>query len=306
MYEYEREASEWLHWVERATRLMDDRQLPSNIGELRRLEHDLERFKTGDLPPKAREKQRLADQYAELHHLFQRTEHLRIPPELSTQALDRAWQRLLRSLSQRFTVIEERAGLQGSATDIISRLARGIGITNEKLDHILNRIEDAETRIDTSRPAELQRLIDGIIDDLMALEAPILGFFEDVDQLKQMQHPESNDYYQQVYGLEQRRQAYLTRLRTQFVSRLGIRTEQLMRETEQRRATTRRVTFGRVEDCMQWIRSRLEKLSEMEFVEDLEQLESMFEEHKIDNHEIQDFRQNVDECIARQVDCFLT
>lgn len=43
------------------------------------------------------------------------------------------------------------------------------------------------------------------------------------------------------------------------------------------------------------------KLSEMEFVEDLEQLESMFEEHKVDNHEIQDFRQNVDECIARQV-----
>lgn len=39
----------------------------------------------------------------------------------------------------------------------------------------------------------------------------------------------------------------------------------------------------------------------MEFVEDLEQLESMFEEHKLDNHDIQDFRQNVDECIARQV-----
>lgn len=43
----------------------------------------------------------------------------------------------------------------------------------------------------------------------------------------------------------------------------------------------------------------------MEFVEDLEVLESMFEEHKVDNHEIQDFRQNVDECIARQVNFFL-
>lgn len=112
MYEYEREASEWLHWVERATRLMDDRQLPTNIGELRRLEHDLERFKSDDLPPKAREKQRLADQYAELHHLFQHTEHFRILAELSTQGLDRAWQRLLRSLNQRFTVIEEKAGIQ--------------------------------------------------------------------------------------------------------------------------------------------------------------------------------------------------
>ncbi|EJW72789.1 hypothetical protein WUBG_16303, partial [Wuchereria bancrofti] len=153
---------------------------------------------------------------------------------------------------------------------------------------------------DTSRPTDLQRLIDGIIDDLIALEAPISGFFEDVDQLKRLRHSEANDYYQQVYGLEQRRQAYLSRLRTQFVTRLGIRTEQLMRENEQRRESIRRTTYGRVEDCIQWVRSRLEKLSAMEFVEDLEQLEGMFEEHKVDNHEIQDFRQNVDESIARQ------
>ncbi|CAG9534522.1 unnamed protein product [Cercopithifilaria johnstoni] len=302
MHEYEREAAEWLQWVQRATRLMDDRQLPTNLGELRRLEHDLERFKSEDLPPKAREKQRLADHYAELHQLFERTEHLHIPAELSTQSLDRSWQRLLRSLNERFSLIEEQAGVQGSTTDIISRLARGIGITNEKLDHILNRIEDAESRIDTLRPADLQRLIDGIIDDLIALEGPITGFFEDVDQLKRLRHPESNDYYQQVYGLEQRRQAYLSRLRTQFVTRLGIRTEQLLRENEQRRESIRRTTYGRVEDCVQWIRSRLKKLSEMEFVEDLEQLERMFEEHKVDNHEIQDFRQSVDECIARQAE----
>lgn len=36
--------------------------------------------------------------------------------------------------------------VKGSLADIISRLTRGIGITNEKLDHILKRIEDAESR----------------------------------------------------------------------------------------------------------------------------------------------------------------
>ncbi|KHN76643.1 Plectin [Toxocara canis] len=302
MYQYEREASEWLQWVQRATHLMDDRQMPSNIGELRRLQLELERFKSEDLPPKAKEKQRLADLYAELYTLFEGTEHMKIPADLSTQGLDRAWQRLLVALSERFSVLDERAGLQGSMADIISRLTRGIGITNEKLDHILQRIEDAESRIDSSRPADLQRIIDAIIDDLVALESPILGFFEDVDQLKQNRHPEANDFYQQVYGLEQRRQSYMTRLRTQFMTRLGVRSETLIRESEQRRESVRRSTFGRVDECIQWVRVRLEKLSEMEFVEDLEHLESMFEEHKLDNHDIQDFRQNVDECIARQAE----
>lgn len=45
-----------------------------------------------------------------------------------------------------------------------------------------------------------------------------------------------------------------------------------------------------------------EKLTEMEFVEDLEVLEEMFEKHKVDNRDIQDFRQDVDECIARQAE----
>lgn len=112
MYEYEREAAEWLYWVERATHQMDDHQLPTNLGELRRLEYELERFKSEDLPPKAREKQRLADHYAELHQLFERTEHLHIPTELNTESLDRSWQRLLRSLSERFSLIEEQARVQ--------------------------------------------------------------------------------------------------------------------------------------------------------------------------------------------------
>ena len=73
-----------------------------------------------------------------------------------------------------------------------------------------------------------------------------------------------------------------------------------------------------MEECIEWVRTRMvrilisfflekkrslfqEKLSNMEFLEDLETLEEMFEQHKIDNRDIQDFRQNVDECIARQV-----
>jgi hypothetical protein len=39
----------------------------------------------------------------------------------------------------------------------------------------------------------------------------------------------------------------------------------------------------------------------MQFSETLEVLEHMFEQHKLDNRDIQDFRQTVDECIARQV-----
>lgn len=40
----------------------------------------------------------------------------------------------------------------------------------------------------------------------------------------------------------------------------------------------------------------------MEFVEELEVLEQLFERHKEEHREVLDFRQVVDQCIARQAD----
>lgn len=51
--------------------------------------------------------------------------------------------------------------------------------------------------VETLRTTDLQRTIDMIIDDLNLLETPILEFFDDVEQLKQNKHPETNDFYQQ-------------------------------------------------------------------------------------------------------------
>jgi glycyl-tRNA synthetase beta subunit len=62
---------------------------------------------------------------------------------------------------------------------------------------ILKRIEDLEARIDTASPAEIERGIQGIIDDLNALEAPIQEFFEDVEILKQHNDPDANDFHKQ-------------------------------------------------------------------------------------------------------------
>ncbi|KIH68932.1 hypothetical protein ANCDUO_00727 [Ancylostoma duodenale] len=162
-------------------------------------------------------------------------------------------------------------------------------------------IEEVESRVDSARPGEIERAVNEIVDDLNALEIPIGGFFEDVEELKANNHPEANDFYRQVYGLHQRRTAYLDRLTNQILVRLGVRTETLRKENAARLESVRTSTFNRVQECIEWVRVRLEKLSEMEFLEDLETLEEMFEQHKLDNRDIQDFRQNVDECIARQL-----
>uniref|UniRef100_A0A914UJG8 SH3 domain-containing protein n=1 Tax=Plectus sambesii TaxID=2011161 RepID=A0A914UJG8_9BILA len=263
---------------------------------------ELDKFKAEDMPPRLRDKQRLSELYIELESLFRGANQLQIPDELSTDSLDRSWNALLRAIDYRYVLLEQKMGSQGSMSDLLRRLQLGIGLTNEKLDGILNRIDHTEARIKTTSPAEIQRIVKGIVDELDALEHPILGFFDDVEQLKAGRHPEANDYYKQVYGLHQRRTAYLDRLNVQLLGKLGIQSELLLREQHERRETIRISTFSRVEECIEWVRIRLEKLSEMEFVEDLEVCEEVFEQHKLDNRDIQDFRQEVDQCIARQAE----
>ncbi|EFO90835.1 hypothetical protein CRE_09761 [Caenorhabditis remanei] len=297
--EYIEEAYEWREWVIRAIQLVDDRLLQGTASELI---YELQRFKDDDLPPRDEQKRRLVLVYEHLEKMMRSTELFAIPHELSAPELHKVWLELLQSIDQRFDVLERHRVQEGNSNDIISRLERGIGIVNEKLDLILKRIEDVEARVDTSPPAAVERTVTEIVDDLNALEAPIAGFFEDVEELKTMQHPEANDFYRRVYGLHQRRTAYLDRLTNQILVRLGVRTDTLHKENQQRLENMRQTSFSRVEECIEWVRVRMEKLTTMEFLEDLETLEHVFEQHKLDNRDIQDFRQNVDECIARQAE----
>ncbi|KAI6230952.1 hypothetical protein M3Y95_00330300 [Aphelenchoides besseyi] len=177
--------------------------------------------------------------------------------------------------------------------DLASRIRRLIGLINEKLDRILERIESVERRIDTERPEILVREIRTIVNDLDDLGPPIKSLFEDVQHLKERNHPEADDLQREVVGLEQRRQAYLDRINNVLLPRLNARMDGMR---------NRGNAFDKLNEAQKWVDQKTDELNGMRFVENLETLEEMFEKHKVDNRDIQDFRQTVDECIARQAE----
>lgn len=118
-----------------------------------------------------------------------------IEDELTAIGLDRAWNELLASISEREQLIREKHGLQGNAQDALRRLSQEIAAINEKLDVIVARIEENESRSRITSPRQLKETFDGIIFDLNLLEAPIDGLFRDVEILKSSRHPQANDFY---------------------------------------------------------------------------------------------------------------
>lgn len=111
-------------------------------------------------------------------------------------------------------------------------------------------------------------------------------------------------------GLHQRRQAYLDRIYNVHYPRFGVTGETRRSQTNLRRSssatrTTRTNVFERLLEAQKWIDQKTEELNGMRFLENLQVMEEMFEKHKLDNRDIQDFRRSaVDECIARQVRSF--
>lgn len=93
--------------------------------------------------------------------------------------------------------LDTRASSAASTSELLRRLQAAIARIHEKLDQLLARIETAEQQIQTKSPAEMKLILDKIVDELNALEAPIRSLFDDVDQLKQARHPDAADYHAQ-------------------------------------------------------------------------------------------------------------
>lgn len=88
--------------------------------------------------------------------------------------------------------------LQSSASnaeELLSRLDRGIGLVNERLDRTLVRIERVEQSYKSMHHEEVSREVNSIVDELETIGQPIRVLFEDVDQLRDLKHAQAEDYY---------------------------------------------------------------------------------------------------------------
>ncbi|KRY29814.1 Dystonin, partial [Trichinella spiralis] len=282
---YRLSAREFSSWLQRAINSYQN----ASAHPSERLLAEIDEFRKEEMRHKHREKERLEKEYADLEEKLSNIDVFSVEHEFTPGRLNRLWEDLLDALAAR-----ERA-LGGDVRVDLDELARNlnlqIGITNEKLDELLQQIEAADNN--TSHDS-----VDLIVDGLNALESPIEGFFHDVDVLRSCNHPQANDFYRQVFGLHQRRIAYLQRCQgcLQLLDSYVSRTER------ERLCRNKTQIFTQVCDYIQWVEQRIKELSELEFSEKLSDLDNMLEKHKLDHAEIMDFRTTVEQCIARQAD----
>ncbi|KRX41475.1 Microtubule-actin cross-linking factor 1 [Trichinella murrelli] len=170
---YRLSAREFSSWLQRAINSYQN----ASAHPSERLLAEIDEFRKEEMRNKHREKERLEKEYADLEEKLSNIDVFSVEHEFTPGRLNRLWEDLLDALAAR-----ERA-LGGDVRVDLDELARNlnlqIGITNEKLDELLQQIEAADNN--TSHDS-----VDLIVDGLNALESPIEGFFHDVDGCLQL------------------------------------------------------------------------------------------------------------------------
>uniref|UniRef100_A0A5S6QD24 Calponin-homology (CH) domain-containing protein n=1 Tax=Trichuris muris TaxID=70415 RepID=A0A5S6QD24_TRIMR len=259
---------------------------------------EIERFRAEELPSKSRDKQNLSHLYSRLEELFEDTDLIgRAAPPY--QEISHLWDQLMDAVSVRERALHGEQSGAGSPA-FLQNLEHQIGEMNEALDGVLRRIEDTTERSATLSAAELQALLNGIVNDLNELEAPIEDLFAQTEALLSSGYPGAHKVRMQAFGLHQRRIAYLQRCNAHLLLEPDVRGEYVSRLEQDRYAQTKEDVFSVVKQCIEWVERRLVELSEMKFKESLPFLEELLENHKVDHREIIDFHYQVDQCIARQ------
>jgi len=111
-----RELATSLHlWIKEHIVVMQDRNFPNTLVEMKRLAEDSQRFRTEDVPPRLHEKERLAHAFRDLErHLKDSGES--IDRELHPDTIERNWSKLIELFQDRDQAIrDEIARLENRA-----------------------------------------------------------------------------------------------------------------------------------------------------------------------------------------------
>lgn len=105
--EYREMAQTLLYWCREKTSLLQERAFPTTLIELKRLLSDLNRFRSEEVPPRLRDKQRLFTIYKELEKYFESIGEVDVETELRPESLEKAWHRLMSALADRDMILQQ-------------------------------------------------------------------------------------------------------------------------------------------------------------------------------------------------------
>ncbi|XP_037084660.1 plectin-like [Pollicipes pollicipes] len=295
--EYRESASRLNQWLRQQTARLQDRSLPASLVELRHLLTETKMFRTHDVPPRQNELRRLTAAYQQLERPRPDLGQAELEPELHGPALERSWALMLQALQERQQAIDDEINAMERLQRLAEKVMRETRATDRRLDGVEQRIRDEAKRSARLTPAEVKQNCEKIDHELVQIEETIKSLFSDVNTLQEGRQPQAPELYRGVQQLHDKWMTVHTTMQDTLLLPLSKRSTEDP-ETMLRRLTETDENFRFLQECLEWVKERLERIHEAEYGHDLqtcqEELDSHHKEHKV----IDQFQVNLDRCVA--------
>uniref|UniRef100_T1IX63 SH3 domain-containing protein n=1 Tax=Strigamia maritima TaxID=126957 RepID=T1IX63_STRMM len=313
-YEEYKEISSRLHlWIRESISMLQDRNFPGNLMDLKALQSDCNRFRVEDVPPRLAEKQRIAQMYRELLRKFESKEEMELDAELEPDTLERNWSRMLSVHQERDLAIKDEISKLERLQRLADKVNREAKQCETKLEEIEKRIEEEEKRIERLNLMDAKHNCDQLDRELRQCEDSIKSMVKDVQALKDGRFYQANDFHRRVQRLHQQ----WVQIRMLLQSRLLTALSKRSFTTEERTVTRQTHTvfesrlvdtneqFKFLQECIDWVENKLvcfdlffcvKFMDDSDYGNDLPSIQVLLDQHQNEHKSIDQFQKNVDQC----------
>ncbi|XP_048523579.1 dystonin isoform X31 [Dendroctonus ponderosae] len=309
MQEYREIASSLHMWMREKYSLMQDRNFPPTLIEMKKLAAESTRFRTDEIPPRQRDKQYCHQLFRDLEKYFKSVGEVDIEPELHIDNIERNWQRLMNAYQDRDRHIIEEIKRLEKLQRLAEKVHREIKQTDSHLDQIEQAIELESRRIERLHPLEAKKVADQIDHDLVVTEQAIQSLKSDVHTLRNGRYPQAGELDKRVNKLHEK----WVRLRHQLHNKIVGPLANMSFPVEERTVTkhirtvqeTRNIEtnphFRSLQEHIEWCKNKLKQLKKADFGTDLPSVQQERDIHQREHKTIEQYHSKVEQCVkARQ------
>ena len=202
---YLEDAARLAGWINKSTNQLKERNWPSRSSDLKILRDELHRFRKQEVPPKLEEKLRLAQLYRDINKQMHSLDTpIIIDSELSSEAIDIMWNRMMAAAQEREHELDEEISRQEKLNDLADRILKECKASSLRMDDMDRRITDIARRIDKTDPKELRASVDAMTNDLKNEGDRIMDLKRDCKVLLDNDHHQAREVSSRVDSLYKR------------------------------------------------------------------------------------------------------
>nr|XP_040567605.1 plectin-like isoform X1 [Lepeophtheirus salmonis] len=296
-------------WIKEHITLMQDRNFPNTLPEMKRLAEDSHLFRVEHVPPRLHEKERIIHSFRDIER-YLRDSGESVDRELHPEALERNWNHLMMLYQERDQLIHDEITRLEKLQRLADKISMEAKMTDTKLDDIESWIEDEAKRVDHLHPKDAKNNCDQIERELQRAEDVIKSMFNDVQVLRDNRYYQSNELHRRVQKVHDHWVNVRSGLGSKYMNRLiandipvkestitkSTKTVIEMRYTEKTNSNSKLL-----EECLEWVHNHLKQVKEADYGTDLQTVKAEYERHQKEHKVIDQFQGNVEKCREAEV-----